>query len=362
MSPASPAWPGRPRGSRKEIARGRARLSLVGVVLRAQGAHAVPARGVRRRGSRCAAASSCCATAMPRGVRVSVPRRRRLAGRGDAGARRAGQRPARRGGVATRRPLRRLERALPLRVSGRRRPQPSASSSARPDRHGVGRLALGSAVVAPAVTRPFSPTSARAAARGELTDDCRDGRCASCGVCGAGVEMDAAAVTWWLLTFARGGPAATSRISTRRAPCSARSRAPASPSRCLRACGPSRGSRCRCRCRWAPRAARSWPSSKCRTTRRATAAALRELRAAAPPGLAPLAIDVVGEQHPRPQASKAEYACLLEGDAGAVLAAVERYATEVSVVYERVSPKGRRTLDLKEYVVHAAADAEPGGA
>jgi radical SAM-linked protein len=91
------------------------------------------------------------------------------------------------------------------------------------------------------------------------------------------------------------------------------------------------------------------------------AAALRELRAVAPPGLRPLAIIVVGDQHPRPQALEARYACLLEGDAGAVQAAVERYATEVSVVRERVSPKGRRTLDLKEYVVHAAVEALPGG-
>ena len=26
--------------------------------------------------------------------------------------------------------------------------------------------------------------------RGELTADCRDGECAACGVCGAGVEME----------------------------------------------------------------------------------------------------------------------------------------------------------------------------
>jgi len=91
-------------------------------------------------------------------------------------------------------------------------------------------------------------------------------------------------------------------------------------------------------------------------------AALRELRAAAPPGLRPLAIMDVGGRHPRLQALEARYECVLEGDAGAVRAAVERYATEVSVVRERVSPKGRRTLDLKEYVVHADAEPVPGGA
>jgi radical SAM-linked protein len=91
------------------------------------------------------------------------------------------------------------------------------------------------------------------------------------------------------------------------------------------------------------------------------AAALRDLRAAAPPGLRPLSIIVAGDQHPRPQAVEAGYACVLEGDAGAVRAAVERYDTEVSVVRERVSPKGRRTLDLKEYVARTSAEPMPGG-
>jgi radical SAM-linked protein len=92
-----------------------------------------------------------------------------------------------------------------------------------------------------------------------------------------------------------------------------------------------------------------------------SAAALRALRAAAPPGLEPLSVVVVGDQHPRPQAREVEYACRIEADAGALSAAVERYASEDSVVRERVSPKGRRTLDLKEFVAGAVTEAVAGG-
>lgn len=93
----------------------------------------------------------------------------------------------------------------------------------------------------------------------------------------------------------------------------------------------------------------------------ATTATLLRLRDAAPPGLEPVALVVAGEQHPRPQAGEAEYVCVLDGDAGAVRAAVERYAQEGPVEVRRVSPKGARTLDLKEYVAEAAAEAGPHG-
>jgi len=92
-----------------------------------------------------------------------------------------------------------------------------------------------------------------------------------------------------------------------------------------------------------------------------SAATLRALRAAAPPGLEPLTIVMVGDQHPRPQAREVEYTCRIEADAGALRAAVERYASEASVVRERVSPKGRRSLDLKDYVAGVATDAVAGG-
>ncbi len=44
--------------------------------------------------------------------------------------------------------------------------------------------------VAVGASRSFLSDERARGARGELTDDCRDGLCASCGVCGAGVEMD----------------------------------------------------------------------------------------------------------------------------------------------------------------------------
>jgi len=167
-------------------------------------------------------------------------------------------------------------------------------------------------------------------------------------------------VTWWLLTFSRGGPARyLSHLDTARAVqrTFARAGVPIALSQGMRP---------------KPRLSLPLPlpvgAAACEELAVVEVpddlpgpAALRELRAAAPPGLRPLAIVVVGDQHPRPQALEARYACLLEGDAGAVQAAVERYATEVSVVRERVSPKGRRTLDLKKYVVHAAAEPAPGG-
>ena len=169
-------------------------------------------------------------------------------------------------------------------------------------------------------------------------------------------------MTWWLLTFSRGGPAAyLSHLDTARAVqrTFARAGVPIALSQGMRP---------------KPRLSLPLPlpvgAAGCEELAvvevppdlPGPAGALRELRAAAPPGLIPAAVIVVGEQHPRPQALEARYTCVLEGDAGAVQAAVERYATEVSVVRERVSPKGRRTLDLKDYVVHAAAEAVPGGA
>ncbi len=92
------------------------------------------------------------------------------------------------------------------------------------------------------------------------------------------------------------------------------------------------------------------------------ATALAKLAAAAPPGLAPTSIASTGERHPRPQPRRAEYTCEVCGDAGALVAAVERYASTNHVIRERVSPKGKRTLDLKEYVVDTSVRAVTGGA
>ena len=92
------------------------------------------------------------------------------------------------------------------------------------------------------------------------------------------------------------------------------------------------------------------------------ALALAQLRAAAPPGLEPLAIVSSGERHPRPQPSSAEYTCEVCGDADRLAEAMQRFAGEPHVIRERVSPKGRRTLDLKDYVVAAGAQPIDGGA
>ena len=57
------------------------------------------------------------------------------------------------------------------------------------DLHGDETLPWESAVDA-GVTRSFLADERARGRRGELTGDCRDGRCAPCGVCGGGVEMD----------------------------------------------------------------------------------------------------------------------------------------------------------------------------
>ncbi len=93
-----------------------------------------------------------------------------------------------------------------------------------------------------------------------------------------------------------------------------------------------------------------------------TTEVLRALRRSGPPGVDVIGIIDVGESHPRPQARAAEYACVLEGDAGAIGAAVERYKNTDHAIRERVSPKGTRRLDLKEYVGNVVATAVEGGA
>ena len=168
-------------------------------------------------------------------------------------------------------------------------------------------------------------------------------------------------MTWWLLTFSRTGPARyLSHLDTSRAVqrTFARAGIPLALSQGLRpkprlslplplpvgAAG------------WEELAVAEVPEGV-----EAGPSTLRRLRDAAPPGLEPGTLVVVGEQHPRPQVCEAEYSCVLDGDAGTVRAAVERYGREESVEVERVSPKGRRTLDLKEYVAAAAAESGPHG-
>jgi len=52
---------------------------------------------------------------------------------------------------------------------------------------------------------------------------------------------------------------------------------------------------------------------------------------------------------------------VLDGDAGALTAAVERYNETEVAVRERVSPKGTRRLDLKEYAGDVVAIPLGGG-
>jgi radical SAM-linked protein len=94
----------------------------------------------------------------------------------------------------------------------------------------------------------------------------------------------------------------------------------------------------------------------------ASTATLKALRDASPPGFSPEEIADVGEQHPRPQARAAEYACVLDGDAGAIAAAVERYKDAEDAIRERVSPKGTRRLDLKDYAGNVVVTPVEGGA
>jgi radical SAM-linked protein len=94
----------------------------------------------------------------------------------------------------------------------------------------------------------------------------------------------------------------------------------------------------------------------------ATTEVLRALGAASPPGFEPLGIAEAGERHPRPQPSAAEYTCVLDGDAGAIAAAVERYNDAEDAILERVSPKGTRRLDLKDYAGDVVATPVEGGA
>ncbi len=94
----------------------------------------------------------------------------------------------------------------------------------------------------------------------------------------------------------------------------------------------------------------------------ATPATLKALREAGPPGFEPLRIVDAGERRPRPQVHSAEYACLLEGDAGRIGEAVERYNRSEEAACARVSPKGVRNLDLKRYTGTITATPVDGGA
>lgn len=168
-------------------------------------------------------------------------------------------------------------------------------------------------------------------------------------------------MTWWLLEFSRGGSARyLSHLDTARA--MERTFARAGVGICL-SCG----------MRPKPRLGLPFPLPvgaagtaelvvvEVPETAPAPIEALKALRAAAPPGLEPTKVIVAGEAHPRPQPVAARYACVVDGDAGRLGAAVERYEGQREALCERVSPKGRRALDLKDYIGDAVAEAIAGG-
>jgi radical SAM-linked protein len=169
-------------------------------------------------------------------------------------------------------------------------------------------------------------------------------------------------VTWWLITFSRRGPARyLSHLDTQRVVqrTFARAGVPIALSQGMRP---------------KPRLSLPLPLPVGAAGERelavvevpegvvATTAILKALRDASPPGFELEEITDVGEQHPRPQARAAEYACVLDGDAGAIAAAVERYKDAEDAIRERLSPKGTRRLDLKDYAGDVVVTPVEGGA
>ena len=81
---------------------------------------------------------------------------------------------------------------------------------------------------------------------------------------------------------------------------------------------------------------------------------LAALRAAAADGLAIERLVTVGER-PRPQAAAAAYECRLDAPGPAVDEALAWFAGQPCVSVVRQSPKGRRAIELKEYVCELSA-------
>jgi radical SAM-linked protein len=85
---------------------------------------------------------------------------------------------------------------------------------------------------------------------------------------------------------------------------------------------------------------------------------LTRLRAAAAEGLQPLAVEV-SEQRIRLEPLAADYECQVPVDAAALSEAASQLAAAESALVERVSPKGRRQVDLRRFV--ADLKVEPAG-
>jgi radical SAM-linked protein len=87
--------------------------------------------------------------------------------------------------------------------------------------------------------------------------------------------------------------------------------------------------------------------------------ALPALRAASAGGLTFTAITAVASR-PRPVATAAAYRCRLDLPLGAARAAVSAIVAAEQLKVVRRSPKGTRTLDLKDYVTSLSADGDDG--
>jgi radical SAM-linked protein len=87
---------------------------------------------------------------------------------------------------------------------------------------------------------------------------------------------------------------------------------------------------------------------------------LARLAAAAPEGLLPLAVEV-SEQRVRLEPLIADYECLVPVDPAALSEAAKEFALAESAPVERVSPKGRRQVELKRFVAGVTVRAAGEG-
>ena len=90
------------------------------------------------------------------------------------------------------------------------------------------------------------------------------------------------------------------------------------------------------------------------------ARALAALGAAAPFGLRPTSLST-SLLHPRPVPVLATYECQLAVTPDQLAPALDWFAAAGAVPYERVSPKGRRHLDLKEFITDVWQTPAQGG-
>ena len=84
-------------------------------------------------------------------------------------------------------------------------------------------------------------------------------------------------------------------------------------------------------------------------------ARLKALRDAAADGLTFERLVVTGDERPRPQAEAAAYQCRLDAPCAAVEQVLAAFAAEPRVTIVRQSPKGRKAIELKEYVCELSA-------